>query len=87
MGQGMNLMMARIRQVLWRSRAYKRLFLDPQSNDLSEDGRIVVAHLKRFATAWKASGDTGSECGYVPSWPHGWPAGNGADDCRGAAPG
>jgi hypothetical protein len=53
MGQGMNLMMARIRQVLWRSRAYKRLFLSPQSNDLSEDGRIVVAHLKRFAKLGK----------------------------------
>lgn len=46
-------MLARIRQILWRSRAYKRLFLTPQSNELSEDGRIVVAHLKRFARLGK----------------------------------
>lgn len=49
----MNLMLARIRQILWRSRAYKRLFLDPQSNQLSDDGQIVVAHLKRFAKLGK----------------------------------
>lgn len=49
----MNAMYARIRQVLYRTRAYKRLFLDPQSNQLSNDGQIVVAHLKRFARLGK----------------------------------
>ncbi len=49
----MNAMYARIRQVLYRTRAYKRLFLDPQSNQLSDDGMIVVAHLKRFARLGK----------------------------------
>lgn len=49
----MNAMYARIRQVLYRTRAYKRLFLDPQSNQLSDDGQIVVAHLKRFARLGK----------------------------------
>ena len=49
----MNAMVVRIRQVLYRTRAYKRLFLDPQSNQLSNDGQIVVAHLKRFARLGK----------------------------------
>jgi hypothetical protein len=61
MGQGMNLMMARIRQVLWRSRAYKRLFMAPGSNELSEDGRIVVAHLKRFARLGKPPASPGAQ--------------------------
>jgi hypothetical protein len=41
---------SRLRRVLFRTRAYKRLFQDPTSGAaLSEDGRIVLAHLKRFA--------------------------------------
>lgn len=41
------LVRSRVRRVLHRSRAYKRLFMT--QNGLSEDGQIVLAHLKRFA--------------------------------------
>ncbi len=41
------LVRSRVRRVLHRSRAYKRLFMTP--NGISEDGQIVLAHLKRFA--------------------------------------
>jgi hypothetical protein len=57
----MNHMLARIRQILWRSRAYKRLFLAPQSNELTDDGRIVMAHLKRFAKLGKPPAAPGSQ--------------------------
>lgn len=56
----MNAMVVRIRQVLYRTRAYKRLFLDPQSNQLSQDGQIVLAHLKRFARLGKPPASPGS---------------------------
>jgi hypothetical protein len=44
-----SMMRARVAQVLHRTRAYKRLFMAAGTNDLSEDGRIVMAHLKRFS--------------------------------------
>ena len=59
----MAIMRARVAQVLHRTRAYKRLFMAPGANDLSDDGRIVLAHLKRFSKYGKppvapgASGD------------------------------
>lgn len=41
---------SRIRRVLYRTQAYKRIFQDANTGEpLSEDGRIVLAHLKRFA--------------------------------------
>lgn len=57
------MMRARVRLVMHRTQAYKRVLLDPKSNQLSEDGRIVLAHLKRFSKYGKppvapgASGD------------------------------
>ena len=54
-------MFARIRQVVFRTRAYKRLFIAPGTNDLSEDGRIVMAHLKRFARLGKPPASPGSQ--------------------------
>jgi hypothetical protein len=57
------MMRARVRQVLHRTRSYKRLFMASGTNELSEDGQIVLAHLKRFAKYGKppvapgASGD------------------------------
>ena len=44
-----SMMRARVAQVLYRTRAYKRLFMAAGTNELSEDGRIVMAHLKRFS--------------------------------------
>jgi hypothetical protein len=55
------LVRSRVRRVLHRSRAYKRLFTTP--NGLSEDAQIVLAHLKRFAKYGKppvALGKTGA---------------------------
>lgn len=43
-------MRSQVRRVLFRSRAWRRLFADPRGIDpLSEDGRIALAQLKRFA--------------------------------------
>lgn len=39
----------RLRRVLFRTRAWKRVFTDPKTGALSGDGQIVLAHLKRFA--------------------------------------
>ena len=57
----MNAMFVRIRQAIYRSRAYKRLFLNPQSNELTDDGRIVLAHLKRFAKLGKPPATPGAQ--------------------------
>lgn len=57
----MNAMFVRIRQAIYRSRAYKRLFLNPQSNELTDDGRIVMAHLKRFAKLGKPPATPGAQ--------------------------
>ena len=57
----MNAMFVRIRQAIYRSRAYKRLFLNPQSNELTDDGRIVLAHLKRFAKLGKPPASPGAQ--------------------------
>jgi hypothetical protein len=44
------LIRARVNRALFRSRAYKRLFGDPKTGgQLSGDGAMVLAHLKRFA--------------------------------------
>jgi hypothetical protein len=40
---------SRLHRALFRSRAYKRLFTDPKTGDMSEDGATVLAHLKRQA--------------------------------------
>lgn len=55
------MMMERIKQVLHRTRSYKRIFLDPKSNQLSEDGRAVLAHLKRFAKLGKPPASPGAQ--------------------------
>lgn len=55
------MMFTRIKHALYRSRAYKRIFLSPQSNDLSEDGQIVLAHLKRFAKLGKPPASIGAQ--------------------------
>lgn len=57
----MNAMFVRIRQAIYRSRAYKRLFMAPGSNELSEDGQIVMAHLKRFARLGKPPATPGAQ--------------------------
>ena len=57
----MNAIMSRIRQAIYRSRAYKRLFMAPGSNELSEDGQIVMAHLKRFARLGKPPATPGAQ--------------------------
>ena len=57
----MNAMMFRIRQALHRGRAYKRLFMIAGSNELSEDGQIVLAHLKRFARLGKPPASPGAQ--------------------------
>jgi hypothetical protein len=56
-----NAIMSRIRQAIYRSRAYKRLFMAPGSNELSEDGQIVMAHLKRFARLGKPPATPGAQ--------------------------
>ena len=61
----MNAMFVRIRQAIYRSRAYKRLFLNPQSNELTDDGRIVMAHLKRFAKLGKPPATPGAQVDMV----------------------
>lgn len=39
-----------VRRALFRSRAWKRLFANATTGDpLSDDGRIALAHIKRFA--------------------------------------
>ena len=40
---------SRVHRVLFRSRAYKRLFTDGKTGKISEDGLVVLAHLKRLA--------------------------------------
>ena len=57
----MTAIMSRIRQAIYRSRAYKRLFMAPGSNELSEDGQIVMAHLKRFARLGKPPATPGAQ--------------------------
>lgn len=57
----MNAIMSRIRQAIFRSRAYKRLFMAAGTNDLSEDGQIVLAHLKRFARLGKPPATPGAQ--------------------------
>lgn len=47
---------SRIRRVLFRTRAWKRLFIDESTGRPSEDGLIALAHLKRFATYGKPPG-------------------------------
>ena len=42
-------MRSRIARVMFRSRAYKRALIDGKTNKLSEDGQIILAHLKRFS--------------------------------------
>ena len=42
-------MRARVARVLFRSRAYKRALIDGKTNQLSQDGQIILAHLKRFS--------------------------------------
>jgi hypothetical protein len=54
-------MLARIKQIVGRTRSYKRIFLDPQSNELSPDGRAVLAHLKRFAKLGKPPAAPGAQ--------------------------
>jgi hypothetical protein len=56
-----NAMLVRIRQAIYRSRAYKRLFMVAGTNDLSEDGQIVLAHLKRFAKLGKPPASPGAQ--------------------------
>lgn len=58
---GSMMMLARIKQVLHRTRAYKRIFYDPQSNQLSQDGQAVLAHLKRFAKLGKPPAAPGAQ--------------------------
>ena len=55
------MMRARVRQVMHRTRAYKRMFLDPKSNQLSQDGQAVIAHLKRFAKLGKPPAAPGAQ--------------------------
>lgn len=41
---------SQVRRALYRSRAWKRLMADAKSGaPLSDDGRIALAHIKRFA--------------------------------------
>ena len=42
-------MRSRVARVLFRSRAYKRALFDGKTGRLSEDGQIIMAHLKRFS--------------------------------------
>jgi len=42
-------MRARVARVLFRSRAYKRALIDGKTNKLSQEGQIILAHLKRFS--------------------------------------
>ena len=54
---------SRVHRVLFRSRAYKRLFTDPKTGKISEDGLAVLAHLKRMSRYGKppaATDRTGS---------------------------
>jgi len=45
----MAVMRSRIARVMFRSRAYKRALLNGKTGKLSEDGQIILAHLKRFS--------------------------------------
>jgi len=40
-------MRARVSRVLFRSRAYKRALIDGKTNQLSQDGQIILAHIGR----------------------------------------
>lgn len=49
MSNMMAVMRSRIARALFKSRAYKRALLDDRTGQLSESGRIIMAHLKRFS--------------------------------------
>lgn len=45
----MAIMRSRVARAVFKSRAYKRALLDDKTGQLSENGRIIMAHLKRFS--------------------------------------